>query len=151
MDTLNSLTGMVRRCVDDYGMIAAGDRIAVGISGGKDSLVLLAALSHLRRYYPTPFELEAITIDAGFEGMDFSGVEALCGELGVPYTRVPTDIREIVFEARPGAKIRFGCRNKPRQILMNGSEFSGNFDSGVLEIEPETSGKLELIFDCSRS
>ena len=77
MDTLNSLTGMVRRCVDDYGMIAPGDRIAVGVSGGKDSLVLLAALRHLRRYYPAPFELEAITIDAGFPGMDFSGVEAL--------------------------------------------------------------------------
>ena len=72
MDTLNSLTGMVRRCVDDYNMISPGDRIAVGISGGKDSLVLLAALSHLKRYYPAPFELEAITIDAGFEGMDFS-------------------------------------------------------------------------------
>lgn len=118
MDTLNSLTGMVRRCVDDYGMISAGDRIAVGISGGKDSLVLLSALSHLRRYYPAPFELEAITIDAGFEGMDFSGVEALCGELGVPYTRVPTDIREIVFEARKEtnpcslcAKMRRGALN----------------------------------------
>ena len=118
MDTLNSLTGMVRRCVDDYTMIAAGDRIAVGISGGKDSLVLLSALCHLRRYYPAPFELEAITIDAGFEGMDFSGVEALCGELGVPYTRVPTDIREIVFEARKEtnpcslcAKMRRGALN----------------------------------------
>ena len=118
MDTLNSLTGMVRRCADDYGMIAAGDRIAVGVSGGKDSLVLLAALSHLRRYYPAPFELEAITIDAGFEGMDFSGVGAMCDELGVPYTRVPTDIREIVFEARKEtnpcslcAKMRRGALN----------------------------------------
>ena len=118
MDTLNSLTGMVRRCVDDYNMISPGDRIAVGISGGKDSLVLLAALSHLKRYYPAPFELEAITIDAGFEGMDYSGVAALCAELGVPYTRVPTDIREIVFEARQEsnpcslcAKMRRGALN----------------------------------------
>ena len=118
MDTLNSLTGMVRRCVDDYNMISPGDRIAVGISGGKDSLVLLAALSHLKRYYPAPFELEAITIDAGFEGMDYSGVAALCAELDVPYTRVPTDIREIVFEARQEsnpcslcAKMRRGALN----------------------------------------
>ena len=118
MDTLNSLTGMVRRCVDDYNMISPGDRIAVGISGGKDSLVLLAALSHLKRYYPAPFELEAITIDAGFEGMDFSGVEAMCAELDVPYTRVPTDIREIVFDARQEsnpcslcAKMRRGALN----------------------------------------
>ena len=100
MDSLNAFTGVVRRCVDDYGMIALGDRIAVGISGGKDSLVLLASLAYLRRYYPAPFALEGITIDTGFPGMDFSGVEKMCGELGVPYTRVPTDIREIVFDAR---------------------------------------------------
>lgn len=100
MDSLNAFTGVVRRCVDDYGMIAHGDRIAVGISGGKDSLVLLASLAYLRRYYPAPFALEGITIDTGFPGMDFSGVEKMCGELGVPYTRVPTDIREIVFDAR---------------------------------------------------
>ena len=100
MDSLNAFTGVVRRCVDDYGMIAPGDRIAVGISGGKDSLVLLASLAYLRRYYPAPFELEGITIDTGFPGMDFSGVEKLCEELGVRYTLIPTDIREIVFDAR---------------------------------------------------
>ena len=100
MDTLNSFTGVVRRCVDDYDMIRSGDRIMVGISGGKDSLVLLAALSYLRGYYPASFELEALTVDAGFPGMDFSGVEALCRELKVPYTRIVTDIREIVFDAR---------------------------------------------------
>ena len=65
MDSLNAFTGVVRRCVDDYGMISPGDRIAVGISGGNDSLVLLAALAYLRRYYPAPFELEGITIDTG--------------------------------------------------------------------------------------
>ena len=118
MDSLNSLTGMVRRCVDDYGMISAGDRIAVGISGGKDSLVLLSALAHLRRYYPAPFQLEAITIDTGFPGMDFSGVAALCEKLSVPYTLVPTDIREIVFDVRREenpcslcAKMRRGALN----------------------------------------
>ena len=100
MDTLNAFTGVVRRCVDDYGMISPGDRIAVGISGGKDSLVLLASLAYLRRYYPAPFELEALTIDAGFPGMDFSGVAEMCRELEVPYTLIPTDIREIVFDAR---------------------------------------------------
>ncbi len=109
---------MVRRCVDDYGMISAGDRIAVGVSGGKDSLVLLSALAHLRRYYPAPFELEAITVDAGFPGMDFSGVAALCEKLDVPYTLVPTDIREIVFDVRQEenpcslcAKMRRGALN----------------------------------------
>ena len=97
---LNDFTGAVRRAVDDYDMIEAGDRIAVGVSGGKDSMVLLLALNHLRRFYPKPFELEAITIELGFEGMDFAPVAALCEELGVPYTCLKTDIKEIVFDVR---------------------------------------------------
>ncbi len=99
-DPLNAFTGYVRRCVDDYGMIDSGDHIAVGVSGGKDSLVLLCALNHLKSYYPKPFELEGITLDLGFEGMDFSPVAALCERLGVPYTVIKTDIREIVFDVR---------------------------------------------------
>ena len=100
MNHLNEFTGFVRRCVDDYGMIKDNDRIAVGVSGGKDSLVLLCALNHLNTYYPKPFHLEAITLDLGFEGMDFSAVEELCHRLGVPYTCVKTDIREVVFDVR---------------------------------------------------
>lgn len=100
MDRLNEFTGTVRRAVDDYRMIEAGDRIAVGISGGKDSLILLLALNHLKTYYPRPFELEAITIELGFEGMDFTPVAELCRSLGVPYTCVKTDIKEIVFDVR---------------------------------------------------
>ena len=110
--------GLVRRCVDDYEMISPGDRIAVGVSGGKDSLVLLSALAHLRRYYPAPFELEAITVETGFPGMDFGPVAALCERLEVPYTLVPTDIREIVFDVRQEenpcslcAKMRRGALN----------------------------------------
>ena len=99
-DPLNAFTGYVRRCVDDYGMIDAGDRIAVGVSGGKDSLVLLCALNHLKSYYPKPFELEGITLDLGFEGMDFSPVAELCRRLDVPYTVIKTDIKEIVFDVR---------------------------------------------------
>ena len=97
---LNDFTGTVRRAVDDYDMIQAGDRVAVGVSGGKDSMLLLLALNHLRSFYPKPFELEAITIELGFEGMDFAPVAALCEELGVPYTCLKTDIKEIVFDVR---------------------------------------------------
>ena len=74
---MQKLMGLVRRCVDDYDMIQAGDRIAVGVSGGKDSLVLLVLLAGLREYFNKPFELEAITIDMGL-GMDYSAIEALC-------------------------------------------------------------------------
>mgnify|MGYP001154794549 CR=1 FL=1 len=97
---MQHILGQVRRCVEDYHMIDAGDTVAVGVSGGKDSMALLAALHRLRRYHPSRFELEAITIDMGFPGMDFSPVAAWCAERGVPYTLVKTDIREIVFDAR---------------------------------------------------
>ena len=72
-NSMQKLMGLVRRCVDDYNMIEEGDKIAVGVSGGKDSLVLLTLLAGLREYFNKPFELEAITIDMGL-GMDYSGV-----------------------------------------------------------------------------
>ena len=90
---MERMVGLVRRCVDDYNMISPGETVAVGVSGGKDSLVLLCALRHLHRYYPASFELEALTVDTGFPGMDFSGVQSLCDELGVHYTLLKTDIR----------------------------------------------------------
>ncbi len=118
MTDLNSFTGLIRRCVDDYQMIAPGDRIAVGVSGGKDSLVLLCALHHLKSYYPIPFHLEAITLELGFPGMDFSPVAELCRRLNVPYTCLKTDIKEIVFDIRKEenpcslcAKLRRGALN----------------------------------------
>ena len=125
MDSLNALTGVVRRCVDDYQMIAPGDRIAVGISGGKDSLVLLAAMAYLRRYYPHPFELVAITADAGFEGMDFSGVEEMCRSLDVPYIRIRTDIREIVFDVRKESNPCSLCAKMRRGALDNAVRENG--------------------------
>ena len=99
-NALNEFSGTVRRAVDDYHMISEGDRIAVGISGGKDSMLLLAVMNHLRTYYPIPFSLEAITIELGFEGMDFTPVQQFCDELGVQYTCLKTDIKEIVFDVR---------------------------------------------------
>ena len=96
---MQHLCGLVRRCVDDYGMIEAGDRIAVGISGGKDSLALLALLHGLMQYYPKPYTLEALTVDMGL-GMDFSPVAALCEKLEVPYTVLKTDIGPLIFDIR---------------------------------------------------
>jgi len=100
MDHFNHFTSIVRRAVDDYRMIEDGDGIAVGVSGGKDSLVLLRTLAHLKSFYPKKYSLEAISLELGFEGMDYSPVARLCEELGVPYTCVKTDIREIVFDIR---------------------------------------------------
>ncbi|MDO5293042.1 MAG: ATP-binding protein [bacterium] len=115
---LQQLLSYTRRAIDDYGMIEEGDRIAVGISGGKDSLTMLYAMATLRRFYPKSFEIEAISIDLGFGDMDFSKVEALCKELDVRFTVVPTQIFPIVFEERKEsnpcslcAKMRKGAFN----------------------------------------
>ena len=97
---MQRMMGLMRSCIDDYHMIEEGDRIAVGVSGGKDSLTLLAVLAALRAYYPRHFELEAVTVDMGLEGMDFSGVEAFCREKEIPYTLVRTEIGKIIFDYR---------------------------------------------------
>ena len=94
---MQKLMGLVRRCVEDYNMINPGDKVAVGVSGGKDSLVLLQLLAGLRQY--SDFQLEAVTIDMGL-GMDYSGVQAFCDRLQVPYTIVPTQIAPIIFDHR---------------------------------------------------
>ena len=96
---MQRMVGLLRRCVEDYGMISAGDRVGVGVSGGKDSVVLLVLLAELQKYNSIPFSLEAITIDMGL-GMDYSGIEELCKTLKVPFTRVETQIAPIIFEHR---------------------------------------------------
>lgn len=97
---MQRLLSLVRRCVEDYDMIRPGDRIAVGVSGGKDSLTTLLALARLRSFYPVPFTVEAVTLETGLPGMDFGGVARLCDELSVPYTRIKTEIARIIFEER---------------------------------------------------
>ena len=85
---MQHILGQVRRCVEDYHMIEAGDKVAVGVSGGKDSLLTLTALARLRDFYPISFQLEAITLETGTPGMSFDAVAELCRELEVPYTRI---------------------------------------------------------------
>ena len=116
---LQQLLSFTRKAVDEYQMIEAGDKIAVGISGGKDSLTLLYALAGLRRFYPKPFDLIAITVDLGYEKFHTEKIEALCQELDVPYHVVKTDIARILFEERKEsnpcslcAKMRKGALNE---------------------------------------
>lgn len=100
MENIKRVLSFVRRALDDYSMIEDGDKIAVGVSAGKDSLTLLCAMAEIRRFYPKKFDLLAITVDMGFEEMDFSPVKSLCDELGVEYEIVPTQISKIIFDVR---------------------------------------------------
>jgi len=97
---IDKITSLVRRCIEDYDMIADGETIAVGVSGGKDSVSLLCALANLRNFYPKKFELHAFTLDLGFKGADFSPIETLCDTLNVKYSIHSTDIAAVVFDTR---------------------------------------------------
>lgn len=122
---IRRLLSRVRRAVDDYGMIEAGDKIAVGVSGGKDSLALLIALAELRRFYPKPFEVVAITVDMGFERGDFSPLEDFYRELGVAYEIVKTNLAEIIFEIRKEPNPCSLCARMRRGILHDSAKRFG--------------------------
>ena len=121
---MQKLLSQVRKCIRDYQMLSPGDRVAVGVSGGKDSLALLRLLAELREHSAVPFELLAVTLDMGYEEMDFSPVADLCARLQVPYTLRRTQIREIVFDMRKEenpcalcAKLRRGILNETAVAL----------------------------------
>lgn len=116
---LQQVMSYVRRAVDDYQMIANGDRIAVGISGGKDSLTLLYALHGLKRFYPMHFEICAVTVDLGFHNLRLDKIKKLCQDLNLEYKIVETDIAQVIFEQRREenpcslcAKMRKGALNQ---------------------------------------
>lgn len=97
---MQKILSLLRRCVEDYDMISPGDRVAVGVSGGKDSLTLLAALARLARFYPGGFSVEAFSVDLGIPGMDLAPLADYCRDLGVPFHRIPTQMYHVIFETR---------------------------------------------------
>lgn len=124
MHLLQKMLSMVRSCADDYRMLEKGDRVAVGVSGGKDSLALLRILAELRLFHPSNFELCAITLDMGYEEMDFSPVAELCHTLNVPYYIRKTQIKQVIFDIRKEenpcalcAKMRRGALNEEAKKL----------------------------------
>ena len=150
MDHMKHILSYTRRAVDDYGMIREGDKIAVGVSAGKDSLTLLHAMAGLRRFYPRPFELIAITVDMGFGAIEanrdkvlpadpYGGIRALCERLGVEYHVVPSEIARIIFDVRREAnpcslcaKLRRGAlNNAAKELGCNTVALGHHFDDAV--------------------
>lgn len=127
MSAMEKLTSQVRAAIEHYDMIAEGDKIAVGVSGGKDSLFLLCALASIRRYYPKSFELVAITADPCFGNIetDFSCVQELCRRLQVPYIIRRTDLGKIVFDDRKEENPCSLCARMRRGILHDMSIAQG--------------------------
>ncbi len=137
---LQKLLSYVRKAVDDYQMIAEGDKIAVGVSGGKDSICLLLALKHLQRFYPKHFELEAITVSLGLPGANYDDIQAFCDEIGVHYSVVQTEIGQIIFEERKEknpcslcAKMRKGALNTQAEALGCNKVALGHNKDDVVE------------------
>ncbi len=119
---LQKLLSLTRKAVDEFSLIEDGDKIAVGVSGGKDSLTMLYALHGLMRFYPHPFSIEVITVDLGHPGFHVEKIKELCDSLGLPFTVVKTDIAQIIFDERKEsnpcslcAKMRKGASTRRRR------------------------------------
>ena len=136
---LQQLYSYTRKAIDHYQLIESGDKIAIGISGGKDSLTLLYALSGLRRFYPQKFDLVAVTVDLGYENFDLTAVSKLCHDLDVPYHIVNTEIAKILFEERNEkptcslcAKMRKGALNQAiKELGCNKVAYAHHMDDVI--------------------
>ena len=136
---LQRLYSYTRKAIDDYNMINEGDRIAIGISGGKDSTTLLYALSGLRRFYPHKFDIVALTVNLGSRNMNFDPITQLCKELDVYYEIIDTEIYDVVFNVRKEenpcslcAKMRKGALNsRAKELGCNKIAFAHHRDDMV--------------------
>lgn len=124
ISVMKTVLGGIRKADGDFGMIDSGDHVAVGVSGGKDSLLLLYALSLYRKFEHKDFELHGITLKMGLEPFDTSPVSDWCKQLGIPFDVVETDIAKIVFDIRKEpnpcslcAKMRRGALNDAAKRL----------------------------------
>lgn len=137
---LQRLMGIARKAIEEYDMIQEGDKIAIGISGGKDSLVLLYALNGLRKFYPLKFDLVAITVHLGYEDMDFEPVRLLCESMDIPYHLITTDIANIIVKMNKEdspcslcSKMRKGALNKLAKSLGCNKIAFGHHKDDIVE------------------
>lgn len=114
---MQRMLSYIRKAVDEYNMIDEGDKIAVGLSGGKDSITLLMGLKALQRFYPKKFEVIAISINPGFEFFNSEFLKETCDKIGVEYIEEQSNIKQIVFDIRNEKNPCSLCANLRRGIL----------------------------------
>lgn len=117
MQNLQKILGLMRKAIDEYNMIEDGDKIAVAISGGKDSLTMLIGLHELQRFYPNKFDIIAVTVNPGFDFFDTSFIKDYCNNLNITFIEEKSDIKEIVFDVRKEKNPCSLCANLRRGIL----------------------------------
>lgn len=124
---MQKILGYIRKAVQEFDLIEKGDKIAVGISGGKDSLVLLSGLALMRRFAEFDYDIVAVTIDPGFNGVpnNYEAVARLCEKLDVPFSLVHTQIGEIVFDVRKEPNPCSLCANMRRGALHDAAKAAG--------------------------
>ncbi len=124
---MQKLLSHMRAACQQYEMIKEGDRIAIGVSGGKDSVALLAGMANLRRFYPQKFDIVAITLDPRFGGVDgdFSEIEALCKKLDVEYVIKRTQLAEVIFDIRKESNPCSLCARMRRGALHDAAKENG--------------------------
>lgn len=131
---IQKLYSLLRQAIDTYSMIDDGDKVAIGVSGGKDSLALLYGLSGLRRFYPKSFEVSAITVDLGYDNFNLDKIKKICDELDVKYHIVHTSINTMVSEGECSlcARLRKGAlNNKILELGCNKIAYAHNMDDVV--------------------
>ena len=114
---MQKILGYMRKAIEEYNMISEGDKIAVGVSGGKDSTTLLMGLKNLQRFYPKKFDIIAVTVNPGFEGFNPESIKKLCDKLEIPLFVEESHIKEIVFDIRQEKNPCSLCANLRRGIL----------------------------------
>lgn len=114
---MQRILSYIRKAVDDYNMIEDGDKIAVGLSGGKDSITLLMGLKALQRFYDKKFDIVAISVNPGFEFFNSEFLKKTCDDIGVQYVEEKSHIKEIVFDIRNEKNPCSLCANLRRGIL----------------------------------
>lgn len=122
---MRKVLSCLRKAVTDFNMIEEGDKVAVAVSGGKDSLVLLSALARYRLFSPEKFELYAVTVDMGLRPFDVSPVRAICEEYGVPYHINKTSIGQVVFEIKKEKNPCSLCANMRRGAVNSAAKELG--------------------------